>query len=179
MDDVNQKSHHIRLIVGTVASILLGLVFLASGSGKIIGFGEMPGQTMEFLYAVLPDILLTPSMAIFIGDILLPYIVPWAELCLGILIIIGIWPRPMAVLCLLLTAVFMVNNSWLMSQGVGEFPSCACFGIWEEIFGGLTPYQSFFFDIGLSSLALVIIFVYPGKFLSLPSWLTRLGRKGI
>ncbi len=171
------SQQRMRARVSLIASILLGLVFLISGSGKVIGFGEMPGQTIEFLDVIIPDVLLTPAMASFIGHIFLPYIIPWIELCLGILLILSIWPRFMAIISLLLSMAFMASNSWLISQGIEEFPSCECFGIWEEIFGTLTPLQSLLIDIGLFALSLTIIFVRPGIFFSSPQWLTKLGEK--
>ena len=179
MSDITTKSNQrTRLIISLVASILMGLTFLVSGSGKVIGFGELPGQTMDFLDSIIPAVLLTPSVAYFIGYILIPYIIPWMELALGIFLVLSIWPRFVAILCLLLTMAFMANNSWLIAQGMENFPSCACFGIWEEMFGTLTPLQSLGYDIVLFLLALTVIFVRPGGFFSLPQWLAKLGKRG-
>ena len=166
-----------RRIISLAAIILVGLIFLISGSGKVIGFGEMPGQTMEYLDIIIPDALYTPAVASFIGNVFLPYIIPWAELLLGILLILCIWPRIMAIIGLLFSMAFMTINSWLISIGMEQFPSCACFGIWEEIFGTLTPLQSVYIDIGLFILCLTIIIIYPGTFLSLPHWLAKLRKK--
>jgi len=166
----------VRSIVSLVAGILLGLTFLISGSGKVFGFGEMPGQTMQFIGAILPDAWLTPGLAYFIGDIFFPYIIPWIELCLGILLLLSIWPRLCAAISLPLIAAFIANNSWYISQGKMKFTSCECFGIWEEMFGTLTHVQSLSLDIVLLALALTVIFVHPGGFLSSPPWLTKLGK---
>jgi uncharacterized membrane protein YphA (DoxX/SURF4 family) len=178
MPDTNEQSRHqVRATTSLVASILVGLTLLIAGSGKVFGFGEMPGQTMQFLGWAIPDALLTPGVALFIGDIFLPYIIPWIELALGILLILRIWPRLIAVLCLPLTMAFMANNSWLLSQGKTKFSSCECFGIWEKLFGTLTPLQSLYIDIGLLALALTIVVVHPSGFLSSPPWLAKLRRK--
>src|SRR4030042_441978 len=80
----------VRSIVSLVAGILIGLTFLMSGSGKVFGYGEMPGQTMQFIGAILPDAWLTPELAYFIGDVLFPYIIPWTELSLGILLLLRV-----------------------------------------------------------------------------------------
>jgi len=149
---------------------------LIAGSGKAFGFGEMPGQTMQFIGAILPDAWLTPGLAYFIRAILFPYIIPWTELCLGILLLLRIWPRLIATISLPLTAAFMANNLWYISQGKTRFTSCECFGIWEEMFGTLTHMQSLSLDIVLFALALTIIFVHPGGFLSSPPWLAKLGK---
>ncbi len=174
MSGATQESRQqVRSIVSLVAGTVLGVIFLIAGSGKIFAFGEMPGQTMQFIGAILPDAWLTPGVAYFIGDILFPYIIPWAELCLGILLLLRIWPRLFAAISLPLIAAFIVNNSWFISQGSTKFTSCECFGIWEEMFGTLTYVQSLSLDIVLFALALTIIFVHPGGFLSSSPWLAR------
>lgn len=178
MPDATQESRQrVRSIVSLVAGTVLGVIFLIAGSGKIFAFGEMPGQTMQFIGAILPDAWLTPGVAYFIGDILFPYIIPWAELCLGILLLLRIWPRLFAAISLPLIACFIANNSWYISQGKMKFTSCECFGIWEEMFGTLTHVQSLSLDIVLFALALTIIFVHPGGFLSSPPWLASLGKR--
>lgn len=178
MSGATQESRQqVRSIVSLVAGILLGLILLIAGSGKTFGFGEMPGQTMQFIGAILPDAWLTPGVAYFIGDVFFPYIIPWTELCLGILLLLRIWPRLFATISLPLTAAFIANNSWFISQGKTQFSSCECFGIWEEMFGTLTHVQSLSLDIVLLALALTIIFVHPSGFLSSPPWLAKLGKE--
>jgi len=174
--EATEKKYKVRSVIALVASILMGLTFVMSGSGKTFGFGEVPGQTMHFLSDVLPDFLFTPEIAYFIGYILLPYIIPLFELALGILLLLQIWPRVFACVSLPLIMAFIANNSWLISKG-NEFPSCECFGIWEELFGRLTPLQSLGYDIVLLALALVIILVHPGPFSSVPRWLAKLSGK--
>ena len=174
--DIQRGNQQVRRITSLVASILVGLTLLIAGSGKAFGFGEIPGQTMEFIGMIFPDALLTPEVAYFIGDIFLQYIIPWAELSLGILLILHIWPRLVAALCLPLTLAFMANNSWMIHEGLEEYPECPCFGIWETILGPVSPLQSLCIDIGLLALALTIIFVHPGGFLSSPPWLAKLGK---
>ena len=168
----------VRSIVSLVAGILIGLTFLMSGSGKVFGYGEMPGQTMQFIGAILPDAWLTPELAYFIGDVLFPYIIPWTELSLGILLLLRVWPRLMAAICLPLTVAFMANNAWYITHGELKFLPCECFGIWEKLFGTMTHVQSLWLDIVLFALALTIIIVHPGGFLSSPAWLVKVG-KGI
>ncbi len=172
-----ENRHRIRVTVSLIAGILIGLTLLIAGSGKIFAFGEMPGQTMQFIGAILPNALLTPGVAYFIGDIFFPYIIPWAEISLAIFLLARLWPRIIAALCLPLTAAFMANNSWLISQGKTEFSSCECFGIWEKLFGTLTPLQSLYIDVGLFVLALTIILVHPNGFLSAPSWWVKKFKK--
>ena len=136
-------------------------------------------QTIEFIGDIVPDALITQTTVFILFDIFIPYILPAIELLLGILLLVGLVPRLIAVLCLPLILAFMSNNIWSISQGLDKFPECVCFGIWEEIFGGLTPVQSLGYDILLFALSIVIILLYPGGFLSSRAWLTRLFQKQI
>ena len=173
-DNAEQGHQRVRATVSLVAGILIGLTFLISGSGKVFGYGDMPGQTMQFIGAILPDAWLTPQLALFMGQIFFPYIIPWTELCLGILLLLRIWPRFFAAITLPLTAAFMANNAWYISQGQNKFTSCECFGIWEKMFGTLTHVQSLSLDIILFALALTIVLVHPNDFFSSPPWLSKI-----
>ena len=146
------------------SSIFLGLTLLVSGIGKL------PGQA-EFIDALLQSFW-TPSVAYFIG-----YCLPWVEIILGVLLLIGVFPRIAAGLSLPLTAGFMANNSWALSQGIEQFPQCAqCFGIWEEWLGSISPLQALCLDIVLFCLALIILLLHPRGFLTYRPWFIK--RKG-
>jgi uncharacterized membrane protein YphA (DoxX/SURF4 family) len=158
-------SYKIRDTVSLAAALLIGFTFIASGTGKLFGDMETPAQVMGFINAMLPEALLTPLFIDFIYKILVPVVFPWAELILGIALLIGLMPRLAAVLTLPMIAAFMGTNIWTISTG--EYSQCAsCFGIWEKIFGYLTPYQSLGIDIILGLLALCVIFLQPGRFFS-------------
>jgi uncharacterized membrane protein YphA (DoxX/SURF4 family) len=178
MSEANEQSHHrVRAIVSLVASILVALTLLLSGSGKVFGYGDMPGQTMQFIGAILPDAWLTPQLAFFISQILFPYILPWAELCLGLLLLLRIWPRFWATLTLPLTAAFIANNAWYISQGDLKFTPCECFGIWEKFIGTFTHVESLYIDIVLFALALTVVLIHPADFFSSPPWLAKLQKR--
>jgi len=172
-DDVTQNRKQTRAIISLVAGIIVGLTLIIAGMGKAIGFGEVPGQTIEFIGDILPKAFINPTTVFLIFEIFIPYILPGVEMILGIFLLIGFVPRLAAVICLPLTLAFMSNNIWSISQGLDKFPECVCFGIWEKLFGGLTPVQALGYDIGLFVLALVIILVHPGRFLSSREWLTK------
>ena len=169
-----QEENRTRAIITLVASILVGLTLVVSGSGKLIGFGEVPGQTIEFVGDILPEAWITPGSVYFLFEIFVPYVLPISEMLLGLLLLVGLVPRLVAILCIPLIAAFMTNNIWSISQGLDKFPECVCFGIWETFFGGLTPVQSLVHDISLLVLVIVIIFVHPGRFLASRAWLERL-----
>jgi peroxiredoxin/uncharacterized membrane protein YphA (DoxX/SURF4 family) len=158
-------SNKTKNIISLAAGLLIGVTFIASGTGKLFGDMETPAQVMAFINAMLPEALLTPFFIDFIYKILVPYIFPWAELVLGMALLAGLIPRLAAVFTLPMLAAFMGTNIWTISSG--EYSQCAsCFGIWEKIFGYLTPYQSLGIDIILSLLALCVIFLQPGRFFS-------------
>ncbi len=159
------KSRWQRVLITLVPCVFLGLVLLVAGSGKL------PGQT-EFLDALLNSFW-TPTVAYLIG-----YCLPWAEVILGALLLLGVFPRIAAALSLPLIAGFMVNNAWALSQGMEQFPHCGqCFGIWEELFGAISPLQALCLDIVLLCLALIILLFHPGGLLSFQSWFTK-SKKG-
>lgn len=155
------KSGWQRGLVSLGSSIVLGLILLVSGSGKV------PGQT-EFIDALLKSFW-TPPLAYVISHYL-----PWVEIVLGVLLLIGVLPRIAAVLCLPLIAGFIANNSWALSQGMEQFPQCGyCFGIWEEFLGAISPLQALCLDIVLLGLALTILLFHPGGFLSFRPWFSK------
>jgi len=178
-DNNSPQRQRIGSIISLVACIIIGVTFIMSGSGKAVGFGEVPGQTIEFIGDILPDTFITPTTVFWLFEIFIPYIFPAIELLLGILLLVGLVPRLLAVICLPLALALMANNIWSISQGLSKFPECVCFGVWEKIFGGLTPVQALSYDILLFALAIVIIILYPGGFLSSRDWLTRLWRKRV
>ena len=143
------------------SAILLGLTLLISGTGKV------PGQT-EFIDALLRS-LWTPAVAYFVG-----YLLPWVEIALGALLLLGIFPRLVAVICLPLTAGFMGNNIWALLNDVGEFPECAsCFGVWEEYFGSLSPMGALVLDVVLFCLALLILVLHREGFFEFRPWFIK------
>ena len=163
-------SYRVKDIISLVAGLLIAFTFIASGTGKLFGGMETPAQVMAFINATIPEALLTPFFVDFLYKVLVPVVFPWAELILGIALLIGLMPRLAAVLALPMIAAFMATNIWTIASG--EYAQCAsCFGIWEKIFGYLTPYQSLGIDIILAVLALCVIFLQPGRFFS-SRWLS-------
>ena len=147
--------------IAIIAAIIVGLTLLVSGTGKV------PGQT-EFTWALMKSFW-TPALAHIIGNYL-----PWLEIVLGVLLILGILPKITAVSFLPLAGGFMANNIWTLMQGIEEFPECgSCFGIWEEMLGSLSPLGALIMDIILVCLALVVIFLNQGKFLNLRPWFIK------
>jgi uncharacterized membrane protein YphA (DoxX/SURF4 family) len=164
------KNRRQRILVILVPCILLGLVLLVAGIGKLPGLTELgtfPGQD-EFISYIFGSFW--PTIAFFVTDIL-----PWVEVILGLVLVLGIYPRIAAVLSLPLIVGFMTNNIWAISHGK-TFGSCGCWGVFESLFGNTTPPQALGLDIVLLFLALTIIILHPAPFLSFQSWFAK--RKG-
>jgi peroxiredoxin/uncharacterized membrane protein YphA (DoxX/SURF4 family) len=167
-----KKAGKTRGRISLVASILIGLTLLVSGTGKIIGLEETPAQVIDFISNFLPSIFITPATIYFLFDIFVPLVIPWAEVILGACLLIGFLPRLMAILTIPLLLAFMGTNLWSIMQG--GYATCAsCFGIWEQYFGSLTPAQSLIYDLLLFAFAIVIIIFQPGGFLSSREWLAK------
>lgn len=147
-----------RIVIGS--AILTGLTLVVSGTGKL------PGQT-EFADALLKSFW-TPLAA----NIIVHYL-PWIEVGLGALLFLGVFPRIAAIICLFLFAGFMSNNVWALANSA-EFPECAyCFGVWEKFFGALAPSGALGLDIVLFILAMIILVLNKGKFLSYQPWFIK------
>lgn len=153
------KTRWRRILIIFAPCILLGLIIAVSGAGKL------PGQT-EFADVLLGSFY-TPVIAKMIAHGL-----PWVELILGVLLVLGIFPRIAAAVCLPLIAGFMANNAWAIRHGT-DFGSCGCFGIFEELFGAMTPWQAMGLDIAMLCLALIIILFNPTGFLKFQWWFTK------
>jgi len=151
-----------RLVIG--ASILLGLVFIVSGLGKLPYHGE-------FLALILSKSFLTLPQAVIVARW-----VPWIELALGLLLIISIAIKFMASFSAALIVAFIANNSWMISLGLGDEP-CGCFGNTEHLpLAQLSIIEALYLDIGMLALALIILFCYPGNFRTIRPWFLRGGR---
>lgn len=163
----------VRCYVAIVACILLAGIFLFAGVGKLADMGQMPGQ-VEYIDRMIPDFLLTPQLAQFIGFVAIPYILPIVETILGLLLLGGLFIKVGSIISLPLTAAFIFNNSWMISQGIDKYPSCECFGIWENMLGAVSPVISLRLDIVMFALALLIIFMQPGGIFASQFWWNRL-----
>jgi TM2 domain-containing membrane protein YozV len=140
--------------------LLLGLILLIAGIGKLLLKQNVAGETEYF--DVLFKFFWGPAMSNLIGTLL-----PWAELILGAALLACVLPRIAAILSLPLIAGFISSNAYAISQGVTEFPECGyCFGVLEKFFA-FTPVQSLSIDIVMFLAALIIIFFHPDGLFSI------------
>ena len=141
------------------ASVLLALVFITSGVGKLMG------QSAFLL--TLSTWLISDNIAAWVASWL-----PWVELVLGVCLLVGIFPQIAAGISTLLIAGFAMHNGWMIGQGLGYEP-CGCLGILDNIMGEMSTITSLYVDIGLIVLALAVYFCYPGRLLNTRPWFLR------
>ncbi len=149
-----------RYWIAFVASILLALVFLTAGVGKLMGQSAFLLQISTYI--------VSEGAAAMVASWL-----PWVELVLGLCLLVGIFPQIVSGISTLLIAAFIMHNGWMIGQGFGQEP-CGCLGILDRVFTGeLSTVGSLYVDIGLIVLALAVYFCYPGRLLNTRPWFLR------
>lgn len=99
-------------MVGAVASIVLGLVFLVAGGSKIAAGQDWPVQAVG---------LGAPRWVI-------PF-VPWVEIVVGAALVVQVARRPAVLVALAILLAFTTLLAVRLSEG--KRPPCACFGAWS------------------------------------------------
>ena len=140
----------------------LGLTLFISGVGKV----PVRAQT-EFADILLKSFW-NPTMASLIVEVL-----PWVEVVLGLFLVFGVFPRIGAALCIPLSIGFMANNIVAISRGVEAFSSCGCFGVWEELFGMVTPVQALGYDVVMLALAVIVVLFHPTGWRHFRPWIIK------
>lgn len=156
---------------GIGSSMLLGIIFVTSGVGKIDDPSEL--ITLLSYNSFLPHNII----------LLIAYWLPWVELLLGLYLIVGLSAKIFSGVSCFLVAGFIFTNAWLITRGLAN-KSCGCFGGIENALKierqvTLTSQGALYMDIGMLVLILVILLYYPGKFLSLEPWWWFLTRRKI
>jgi len=153
------KSSRILDIVGTVARLGLAAVWLISGTLKAID----PDQTYVAVKAY--DVLPKSSLEVVAA------LLPWVEIAFGVLLLAGAGIRIVAVLSLLLLAVFMAGVAQAWARGLAI--DCGCFGGGGAVDPGDTAYlQEVLRDTGFALLACWLV-VRPRTLASLDSRLVH------
>jgi uncharacterized membrane protein YphA (DoxX/SURF4 family) len=146
-----------RYWVAFGASIVLALVFITAGVGKLLG------QSAFLL--TLSTYVVSQDIAAWVANWL-----PWVELVLGLCLLVGIVPQIAAGILVLVVAFFVMHSGWMIANGLGYQP-CGCLGVLDQVFGGqMSTVASLYVDIGLIILALAVYFGYPGRLLNLRPW---------
>ena len=147
----------------TGAGIVLGLIFLVAGLGKLLNPME------SSILFVFPDFL--PNAV----DKFIYQWLPRIEVLIGVLLITGIAARLVASLALALTVSMIANNSILLVQGLGDKP-CGCFGEAERLAQlSLSVTGALYIDVVMLILGFMVLFFYQGRFFNINPWFLRRG----
>ncbi|MGI9003024.1 MAG: MauE/DoxX family redox-associated membrane protein [Pseudonocardia sp.] len=149
-------------VVGTLARLGLAAVWLVSGVLKAID----PDQTY---IAVRAYDVLSPTAVEVVAALL-----PWAEIALGGLLLVGVGTRVVAALSAGLLLVFIAGVAQAWARGLSI--DCGCFGGGGLVDPGETAYvQELLRDTGFLVLAVWLI-VRPRALFALDSRLVDTGR---
>jgi uncharacterized membrane protein YphA (DoxX/SURF4 family) len=119
-------SARVRDIVGTVARLGLAAVFLVSGVLKAID----PDATYVAVRAY--DLLPKLGVALVAG------LLPWLEIAIGLLLLVGIATRAVAIASTVLLLAFMAGVTQAWARGLSI--DCGCFGGGGAVDPGQTTY---------------------------------------
>ncbi|TET48456.1 MAG: DoxX family membrane protein [Dehalococcoidia bacterium] len=143
------------------AGIILGLIFLAAGLGKLLNPME------SSIIFVFPDFL--PNAV----DKFIYQWLPRIEVLIGVLLITGIIARLTASLALVLTLGLIASNSILLVQGLGDKP-CGCFGEAERLAQlSLSVTGALYIDIAMLILGFMVLLFYQSRFFNITPWFLR------
>ncbi len=146
--------------IGVGASILLGLFFASAGLGKLL----QQAETFSIFLVPLPDFLAPAFVRVFLAWL------PYVELIVGLLLIIGVAAKLVAVSSVVLIAGFIANNGWLLSHGLGNEP-CGCLGMAERIIQArLSAMNSLYLDVVMLVLVSIILLYYQSTFFNIYPW---------
>jgi len=148
-------------LIGTLARVGLAAVFLISGYLKAADLDQT--YVAVNAYQVMPK----PAVEVVAA------VLPWFELALGLLVLIGVGTRLVAVISALLLLTFMagVTQAWVRGLSI----DCGCFGGGGDVAADKTSYGTELVrDTGFMILAAWLI-VRPTTVLSLDERLARNG----
>ncbi|MBU2534698.1 MAG: MauE/DoxX family redox-associated membrane protein [Chloroflexota bacterium] len=149
--------------LATGAGIIMGLIFMAAGLGKLLNPME------SSIIFVFPEFLPTAL------DEFIFHWLPYLEIIIGVLLITGIAARLVASLALALTVSMIANNSILLVQGLGDKP-CGCFGEAERLAQlSLSVTGALYIDVVMLILGFMVLFFYQGRFFNISPWFLRRG----
>lgn len=144
-------------VVGLLARLLLAGVWLASGVIKASNLAETEVAVKG--YQLLPESLVVPVSAVL----------PYLEIAVGVLLVLGLATRLAAILSLLLLAAFLVGVISAAARGLSI--DCGCFGGGGQVAAGATQYTwEILRDSGLVVVAGYLL-VRPWSLLSVDGWI--------
>jgi uncharacterized membrane protein YphA (DoxX/SURF4 family) len=148
---VGDKFNRFQPWLTLLARVVLGGTLLAAGALKV-------GNLQKSAMAVRAYELLPVSLANFIG-----YALPWIEIGVGLLLILGVATKTVAVIGAINMLVFIIAIAQAWARGLSI--DCGCFGGGGSVDPEDTKYLSEIIrDLGLFALG-IYLYLYPkGRF---------------
>ncbi len=125
-DEPSAGRERVLDVVGTLARLFLGVVLIWAGASKV--GHPLTAQRAVQAYEIFPD-----GLANTIGLAL-----PFLEIILGVLLVLGLFTRPVAIVSTLLMVAFIIGISQAWARGLTI--DCGCFGGGGEIGAKSTTY---------------------------------------
>jgi uncharacterized membrane protein YphA (DoxX/SURF4 family) len=127
--------------IGTLARLLLGVVWIIAGALKV---GDLTASGR----AVVAYRLLPPSSATALGSVL-----PFVEIALGLLLVVGLATRLSAVVSALLLVAYIIGIASVWARGLRI--DCGCFGSGGDLAANAQPtyFSETIRDIALLAVA--------------------------
>lgn len=122
------RAERVKDIVGLVARLFLGIVLIVAGGAKI-------GRPLTAERAVQAYEILPQGLAASIGLVL-----PFVEIALGVLLVLGLFTRVAAAVGTLLMIAFIIGITQAWARGLTI--DCGCFGGGGQIGASDTKYPS-------------------------------------
>ncbi|HTK67906.1 MAG TPA: MauE/DoxX family redox-associated membrane protein [Pseudonocardia sp.] len=146
-------------LIGTLARLGLAAVFLVSGYIK--------ASDLDQTYVAVNAYQVLPKPAVEVVAVVLP----WFELAVGVLLLVGVGTRIIAVISALMLLMFMAGVAQAWARGLSI--DCGCFGGGGDVAADKTSYGTELLrDTGFMILAVWLI-VRPTTLWSLDGWLGR------
>jgi uncharacterized membrane protein YphA (DoxX/SURF4 family) len=148
---MNLRKENLLPWVGLVARLALGGVLIVAGAIKI-PYPYKAAAAMR-AYELLPN-----SLASFFG-----YILPWFEVGLGLLLILGVATRMTGLVGALLMLLFIgaISSAWARGLTI----DCGCFGGGGQVAAGETKYlEEIIRDIALAIAGFYLYFKPDSRF---------------
>ncbi|MFC1903894.1 MauE/DoxX family redox-associated membrane protein [Chloroflexota bacterium] len=156
----SKKKPDYKYWIAIGASIILGLIFILSGLGKML---NQPDAVRIFFFPL--STFLTSAL----NKVVLIWL-PRIEFLMGVLLIFGIAVKLLGALSSVLIAGFITHNILLIQQGLWA-RACNCFGKLAVVpYTGLSIAGALVLDVVMLALVVIILFWYRSNFFNFYPW---------
>ncbi|MBL0870404.1 MAG: DoxX family protein [Phycisphaerales bacterium] len=119
----------LRVVVPTTLRLVLGGLLMYSGWLKL-GISSFGGTLPTSTPAAFAETIKKFDLPLVGDDVgiisILAFMIPWTELIIGVLMVLGLWTRAAALVATGLLVSFTVGLGMVMARGMEM--SCSCFG---------------------------------------------------